>query len=231
VVFDDPEPDEFIRVMPRNTWQFFKEQQRRHKNWRNKSRRERLDIFRQMKNRGGLEKACDGFDNYDSLMRSDLNALKRVQVDYAQIPFGHDSEQRGIYGGRHGDEYYIGPRQWVLNTTARNTFLTTESVTADIIKQGFTRSYRLNLTSVPGIYPLKIPTFLDKRAGADRKDQQKVSALAQEIRTADPNAVIISDGVHGVEDVKTFQSMKGLNGLEDRDVYIYSDLYRAREIR
>jgi hypothetical protein len=220
VVYDDPESDEFLYLLSRSAWEFLAEQQRRHKNWRNKSRRERVEIFRQLRSRSTLGKACDSFDEFDPLMRVDLDRLRLVRVDYAMIKFGHDSEQRGIYGGRHGDEYYIGPREWVLNTTARNTFLTTETVTADIVQKAFTRSCRLNLTNVPGVYPLKIPIYLDKRAGADRKDQQKVSALTQEILSANPNAFVISDGVHGIDGVTTFQSMKGLNGLEDTDVYI-----------
>ena len=45
-------------------------------------------------------------------------------------------------------------------------------------------------------------------------------ALAQEILQADKNAVVISDGVKDIPDVYTFQGMKGLNGLEDRNIYI-----------
>jgi hypothetical protein len=44
--------------------------------------------------------------------------------------------------------------------------------------------------------------------------------LAHEILAANPHAIVISDGVPGVEVAKTFQSMKGLNGLEERDVYV-----------
>jgi hypothetical protein len=47
-----------------------------------------------------------------------------------------------------------------------------------------------------------------------------VSALAAEIAASDPNAAIISDGVSGVPNVYTFQSMKGLNGLERKNLYI-----------
>ena len=39
--------------------------------------------------------------------------------------------------------------------------------------------------------------------------------------SANPNAVVIANGVHDDgERVLTFQSAKGYNGLEDRDVYI-----------
>jgi hypothetical protein len=219
VVYDDPEPDEFIHVMPRSTYDFFHEQQDRYRDWRNKPRRERPEIFRRLKDRRLLDKGYDSFDEFDSMMSVDLDVLKLVRVDYTKIKFGHDCEERGIYGVRHGDGYYIGPRDWVLNTTSRNTFLTTENVGANII-DGCCGSYRLNLIQVPGIYPLKIPTYLDRRASAGRKDQKRVSALATEILAADSNATIISDGVEGVDGVKTFQSMKGLNGLEERNIYV-----------
>jgi hypothetical protein len=218
VVYDDPEPDEFLHLLSRAEWEFFRNQQRRYRDWRNKPRQKRLEIFRQLRNNG----QCGGhrFDDFDSMIHVDLDGLELIQVDYTKIPFGHDSEERGIYGGRHGDEYYIGPREWVLNSTARNTFLTTEIVGADIICEAFSNPYRLNLTNVPGIYPLKIPMYLDRRAGADRKDKKRVSVLAKEIIAANPNAIVISDGVDSVDEVKTFQSMKGLNGLEERDGYV-----------
>jgi hypothetical protein len=65
-----------------------------------------------------------------------------------------------------------------------------------------------------------LPLCLDRRSGADRNECEKVTALAREIVMENPNAFVISDGVKGVECVTTFQSMKGLNGLEDRDVYV-----------
>ena len=81
--------------------------------------------------------------------------------------------------------------------------------------------FRLALDDVPGVYPIHVPLFLDARARADRKDgMQGVSALAAEIAAADPDAIVISDGVSGVPNVYTFQSMKGLNGLERKNLYI-----------
>jgi hypothetical protein len=220
VVYDDPEPDEFLHLLSRATWEYFRALQGRYKNWRNRSRQERVEIFRQLRNKGQCGSERNGFDDFDTMMRSDLDRLELIRVDYTKIKFGHDAEERGIYGGRHGEEYYIGPREWVFNTTARNTFLTTETLGADIICEAFSNPYRLNLTNVPGIYPLKIPTYLDRRAGADRKDKKRVSVLAQEIIAANPNAIVVSDGVENMDGVKTFQSMKGLNGLEEKDLYI-----------
>jgi hypothetical protein len=76
--------------------------------------------------------------------------------------------------------------------------------------------FRLQLDHVPGIYPIKIPTYIDRRA---RK--VGVSALAKEITESNTNAMVISDMVRGVDGVMTFQSMKGVNGMEANDIYIY----------
>ena len=63
--------------------------------------------------------------------------------------------------------------------------------------------------------------MFDKRAAADRLGKPNVTALAKEIISANPNAFVIANGVHDDgERVLTFQSAKGYNGLEDRDVYI-----------
>jgi len=71
------------------------------------------------------------------------------------------------------------------------------------------------LVDMPGIFPIKIPVFLDSRAGA-----RKVEDLVREIRANDENGVIISNGVETEDNVYTFQGMKGLNGLETSNIYI-----------
>ena len=60
---------------------------------------------------------------------------------------------------------------------------------------------------------------------------QGVSALAAEIAAADPDAIVIADGVNGVLNVYTFQSMKGLNGLERKESLHHPHLARAEQIR
>ena len=57
--------------------------------------------------------------------------------------------------------------------------------------------------------------FLDSRAGA-----RKVEDLVREIRANDENGVIISNGVETENNVYTFQGMKGLNGLETKNIYV-----------
>jgi hypothetical protein len=103
------------------------------------------------------------------------------------------------------------------------TFLTNEEVVAHTIKKAYgQRLLSLELDNLPGLFPIKVPVFIDKRAKSDRvqAEELNVSALAQEILEADKNAVVISDGVKDIPGVYTFQGMKGLNGLEDRNIYI-----------
>lgn len=79
---------------------------------------------------------------------------------------------------------------------------------------------KLDLDDIPEIYPIKVPVYIDRRAAADRADDPRVSALAKEIVDANPNAVVISNGVTGIDRVITFQAAKGRNDLIDNDVYI-----------
>jgi hypothetical protein len=104
------------------------------------------------------------------------------------------------------------------------TVLTTEKLVADAVVGGTNRyrhrggqstvTFRLALDHLPGIYPIKIPSFIDRRA---RKGG--VTALAQEITASNANAIVISDMVRGVDCVMNFQNMKGVNGLEPNDIY------------
>ena len=80
------------------------------------------------------------------------------------------------------------------------TFLTTEEVVAQTIKKAYRqRLLSLELDNLPGIFPIKVPVFIDRRAKSDRvqAEELNVSALAQEILEADKNAVVISDGGKG----------------------------------
>ena len=78
---------------------------------------------------------------------------------------------------------------------------------------------RVELDDVPGIYPVAVPLYIDKRAAADRK-ALRVSELAAEIVAADLNAVVISNGVTGVDRVITFQKAKGQNDLREKNIFV-----------
>jgi hypothetical protein len=105
--------------------------------------------------------------------------------------------------------------------------ITTEHLVCDvaeraILKGARTRSRRLDLTDIPGVYPIRIPVWIDARAAADREGDKRVSALAAEILAANQNAVVISDGVREADRLRvlTHQSAKGRNGLEHNDVFV-----------
>ena len=246
VVFDDPEALDFIHLLPEALYVFVKNTQAQYGGWRNIGRAARRDVFDALK--ADIPGTfINGFEDFDELMRLDLERLRPYAVDYETIPFGRDNPNAsGIYRPRDGDRYFLGVKRWLFEMQARPIFLTTETVVANAIEKAIgevfaevikrsdediieTESrnwrrrplFRLVLDDVPGVYPINVPIFLDARARADRKDgMQGVSALAAEIAAADPDAIVISDGVSGVPNVYTFQSMKGLNGLERKNLYI-----------
>ena len=226
VVLDDPEVDDFVQVLSESTYEFLHRTQKRHPDWRNCRRDDRLSIYRRLKTKKGLPgNLFAGFENFDELMRVDLSTLDMVSVDYEKIPFGYDHTNSGIYRERHGDKYYIGPKHWLFGADRHVTVLTTETLVMDAVVGVANRyrhrggesklPFRLTLDHAPGIYPIKIPAFIDKRA---RKGG--VTVLAQEITESNANAIVISDMVRDVLTVMTFQGMKGVNGLEASDVYI-----------
>ena len=225
IVLDDPEVGDCVHTLPEFTFEFLRRQQEQNPNWRNRRRNDRLSVYRRLKTNKEIPgKLFDEFENFDELMRLDLTTLDMVSVDYDKIPFGFDHVNSGIYRERHGDKYYIGPKRWLFDTVRNLTVLTTETLVADAVV-GVTNRYRhrggesnapfrLLLDQLAGIYPIKIPAFIDKRA---RKGQ--VTALAREITGANANAIVISDMVRDVPNVMNFQSMKGANGLEANDIY------------
>jgi hypothetical protein len=82
------------------------------------------------------------------------------------------------------------------------------------------RPIRLDLTSVPGVYPIKVPVRFDTRAAADRGTDKRVSALASDIISTNENAIVISNGVRDVPNTMSFQAMKGLNEMTEKDIYV-----------
>lgn len=166
------------------------------------------------------------FELFDELMRLDLGTLRPASVDFAAIPFGNDRNPSGLYWQKDKARYFIGPKPWISATTAHLTFLTTERVVTEVIETALRRSrgvrdpFRLDLTDLPGVYPISVPTCLDKRAAADRAAGRRVSELAEEILQGNSNAIVISDSTKGIDGVLSFQAAKGRNGLEDKDIYI-----------
>ena len=63
--------------------------------------------------------------------------------------------------------------------------------------------------------------MIDKRAAAAQQGKAKITALAEEILSANSRAIVIANGakLHDAR-IKTFQRAKGLNGLNDNDIFI-----------
>jgi hypothetical protein len=85
VVFDDPEVDDFVERLSSGVYQFMEHQQSAHRNWKNRRREERLNIYHSLD-----EPLVDEFERFDELMRLDLATLDRVAVDFDAISFGKD---------------------------------------------------------------------------------------------------------------------------------------------
>jgi hypothetical protein len=225
VVLDDPEVDDFVHIIPAPIFEFLHRTQEQNSNWRNRRRHERLSVYRQLKAKMELPDRIAEFEKFDELMRLDLATLDMLQVDYDEIQFGYDNTNSGIYRQKHGEKFYIGPQHWLFGGDRHITVLTTETLVMHAVVgatnrhlhrgRGSRRPFRLLLDHMPGIYPIKIPTFIDRRAG-----KKAVTGLAGEIMESNSNAIVISDMIRDLPGVMTFQSMKGVNGLDANDIYI-----------
>ena len=226
VVFDELELDEFLHILPVSIYELLNQQQEQHPGWRNIPRFERYSIFSELRATHEPPAGMD-FEEFNELMRLELSEFRPVDVDYDAIPFGNDNTPKGIYRREHGKRFYIGIQEWPLTSNIHFTFLTTEHLMTEILMAIYRKHYssynpllRLDLDHVPGIYPISVPLYIDRRAAADRSNP-KVSKLAREIVTADSNAIVISNGVEDqVERVITFQKAKGQNDLKTKNIFV-----------
>jgi hypothetical protein len=241
VVFDDPEDDAFLHIIRPAAYNLIQEQQAKFEDWRNLPRKARQEIYEGLKQEDGFPPlSMKSFEDFEELMRLDLTTLRSVNVDFDRFPYGKDNPTTvGIYRPKDGEQYYIGAKQWIAEMNAVPTFLTTEEVVAKVIRRAFEevvsnietklvdgdklpnkRLYRIDLDEVDGVYPVNVPIIHDPRARADGK-KAGVSQLASSILSADENAIVIANGVDKeLPRILTFQRMKGLNGLEERNIYI-----------
>jgi hypothetical protein len=159
--------------------------------------------------------------NIDELMRLNLDDLEPVDVSYDAIPFGFDHSGKGIYAAENGRRFYLGAQNWLEDCKARLTFLTTETLVSRVLVRALANLIVLDLNLCCDLFPIEVPLVIDKRAGANQTGKLKISALADEILGANANAIVIANGVARTKPrTKKFQRAKGLNGLEDRDVFI-----------
>ena len=82
VVFDDPEFDDFVHIIPNQLYSQLKSLQQDNPNWRNIRRREREKIYRHVRS----DLPFKSFYEFDARMRIDLDALTVYKVDTTFIP-------------------------------------------------------------------------------------------------------------------------------------------------
>jgi hypothetical protein len=219
VIYDELETDDIVHLLPSNRHDLIKHEQGRHGSWRDLARRQRLDVFASLLAAKAFPGEPISFEKFNNLMRLDLTKLQRMEVNFDAIPYGYDNKPGGLYNGRDGNVFYVGHQTWFSGETTSWGFLTTENLTsriAEVLHRLVERQlFPFSMPNVPGIHPIKVPLVLDSRARAE-----KVFVLAKQINDANSNAIVIADGVEGIDRVLTFQSAKGRNGLEEKDVYI-----------
>lgn len=224
VIYDELEPDGFVNLLREDLFGLIGREQRRYPSWRDLPRHQRLDAFSWLLSDKAIPGKPLSFEEFDSLMRLDLEKLKRLEVNFDEIPYGYDNKPNGLYNRTNENVFYAGQQTWFSASATRWGFLTTENLTGRIVEAVHCRMGRqlisFSMPNVPGIHPIRVPVVLDPRAGADQSGKEKVSTLAKEICDANPNAIVIADGAKGMDRVLTFQSAKGRNGLEEKDVYI-----------
>jgi len=230
VVYDEPEIDGVLHIIPEDQYNHLIAQHA-SVNWKDLAVHTRRELFEQVRSNDCFGKGSMSFESYDELMRVQLQRLQRVTVDCDAIPFGHDNivtgdgGRTGIYRGMNGKAFYLGHKQWLEHSGTNWTFLTTERLVTSVIENLYEKLRKplvpVHLDNMPDIYPIRIPAFIDTRAGADKPGKPaKVSAIAKDILEANSNAVVVADGVNSDIGAMSFQRMKGRNDLANNDVFI-----------
>jgi len=223
VVFDDPEVDLFLHHWSASKYDFISKQQDDFPDWKNQRRAERVEVYWSLRNSADFPEAIS-FEEFNELMVVDLKKLHALDVDYVRFPFGKENSDRALYKGQDGKQYYVGRKEWLSEMTAYPTFLTTEEIVSKVIKAIYENEpsfHWLDLDEIAGVFPIKIPLRTDHRARKDSEDKPRVSQLAEESISNDPNALVIADGVDDeISEVLNFQKMKGLNELENKNIYV-----------
>ncbi|MBR0783936.1 hypothetical protein [Bradyrhizobium iriomotense] len=214
VVYDEAEYDEFVHIISAQLYNQIGCMQRDYPDWSDTRYSVKVQIYAAHRNDLPVL-----FEQFDELMRIDLERLTRVQVNYDAIPFGRGRRDRNVYALRHGQSYYVGFKDWVRSPGFRLAFLTTERLPAAIIEAAYRHCKRnliaLILCDMRGIYPVKVPHRVDPRAKADG-----ISELARGLLAGDCNAVVIGNNLGDLERTINFQNMKGQNDLSSKNLSI-----------
>jgi hypothetical protein len=217
-VIDEPEYDEFLFSITAALYRHLAGVGAR--DWASRARSEQRGLFGEIRRSGAIPHDLT-FEDYSELRLLDLNTLEKVEVDYPGQPFGRENSSASIYRSRDGDSIYFGRKRWPFDSATAWTYLTTERFTTDSIAAVYDKEksplLKLELDHLPSLYPFTVPVVKDRRAKA-----QSVQELAQEIMESGDSAIVISDGLGELrsERALTFQTMKGHNGLSDKDVYV-----------
>ena len=243
VVVDEFELDEIVSILSEREYRYIFEEQERI-DWKHSSADKQYELYLKALS-SAIFKAQLSFEDYEELMRIDLEVLEKKAVDFEFAKFGYDNKtdgdgnKSGIYRDTNGSVFYLGPKAWLRDSKSRWTFLTTEPLVISVLERVYkkvraenirntetsqeadtvrkTRPFVVRLDNMPDIYPLKVPVFIDTRASAET-----ISALSREILAANKNAVVVADGIKEKDDSRTmsFQKMKGRNDLTTNDVLI-----------
>ncbi|UPT97475.1 hypothetical protein J4G48_0004885 [Bradyrhizobium barranii subsp. apii] len=218
VVFDEPEFGELIWLLTSELHTHLTSVN--EADWKHTTVENQRHLFERVRHSGAIPHDMK-FEAYSELRHLDLSTLERVDVDYYAQPFGRENSAKAIYLSSHQRSFYLGAKRWPFAGTARITYLTTEAFTADSILSIYKKVnhplFQLRLDELPPLYPIDVPLVKDRRARAE--DIQK---LVREILAGNGEAVVIANGLDQLkgERAMTFQSMKGHNGLADKDIYI-----------
>jgi hypothetical protein len=218
VIFDEPEFGELIWLLTADLYAHLVGVKQH--DWKGRTVVERRKLYSAIRSSGDIPSDLS-FEAYSELRYLDLSTLQRVEVDFEAQPFGLENSPESIYRIWHQRPFYLGVKRWPFASSARITYLTTEAFTTETIaavyQKAATPLFKLELDYLPPLYPIYVSVAKDKRARA-----QTIQELAQEILASNDNAVVIADGLREAkgERALTFQSMKGHNGLSEKDVFI-----------
>ena len=162
IVFDEPEIDKLLHVIPNSLFDWLERTKRRYSGWSSKRRNERHQIY-SSEDQAGEIAGDRSFEEIDELMRLNLDRLEAREVSYGAMPFGYDQPGTGIYSSQDGKRFYLGVQDWLKGCKARLTFLTTEALVSEALIRMFdgklsTRDLIvLDLNAGGGFFPIKVP--------------------------------------------------------------------------
>jgi hypothetical protein len=216
VVYDEIHIDELIYKIPEDVHANIARFQKEYPNWRNRRPADRDRIYRAHR---PLVPSLQTLEEFDDLMRLNLDSLVRVEVDYDVYRFGNGTKGTNIYHRTDGQAYYLAFRQWLASPPFDLAFLTTETLPAVVLQAAYSHFGRSLVTAkldgAKGIYPIKVRQTLDGRANS-----RQIRELAQECLSKDATAIVIGNKLDAIDRTFNFDTMKGRNDLRKNNIVI-----------